>query len=88
MLGLGKCMGQETVYTFKEYDKNSHIVNGVNGEIWNTTGTISTSNVDDLPSDPNSTGANKRGVGFQSDGTLTSSFSVENITKSNIRCFF
>ena len=73
--------GQETVYTFKEYDKNSHIVNGVNGEIWNTTGTISTSNVDDLPSDPNSTGANKRGVGFQSDGTLTSSFSVENITK-------
>lgn len=73
--------GQETVYTFKEYDKNSHIVNGVNGEIWNTTGTISTSNVNDLPSDPNSTESNKRGVGFQSDGTLTSSFSVENITK-------
>lgn len=73
--------GQETVYTFKEYDKNSHIVNGVNGEIWNTTGTISTSDVNDFPSDPNSTGANKRGVGFQSNGTLTSSFSVENITK-------
>lgn len=73
--------GQETVYTFKEYDKNSHIVNGVNGEIWNTTGTISTSDVNDFPSDPNSTGANKRGVAFQSNGTLTSSFSVENITK-------
>lgn len=73
--------GQETIYTFKEYDKNSHIVNGVNGEIWNTTGTISTSDVNDFPSDPNSTGANKRGVAFQSNGTLTSSFSVENITK-------
>lgn len=73
--------GQETVYTFKEYDKNSHIVNGINGEIWNTTGTISTSDVNDFPSDPNSTGANKRGVAFQSNGTLTSSFSVENITK-------
>lgn len=73
--------GQETVYTFKEYDKNSHIVNGVNGEIWNTTGTISTSDVNDFPSDPNSTGPTNRGVAFQSNGTLTSSFSVENITK-------
>lgn len=66
--------GQE--YTFTDYDKN--VVTDVNGKTWNTTGTVNSSQ---LPSNPNSQGANDRGVGFQSDGTLTSSFSVENITK-------
>lgn len=66
--------GQE--YTFTNYAKN--VVTDVNGKTWNTTGTVNSS---ELPSNPNSQGANDRGVGFQSDGTLTSSFSVENITK-------
>lgn len=66
--------GQE--YTFTNYAKN--VVTDVNGKTWNTTGTVNSS---ELPSNPNSQGANDRGVGFQSNGTLTSSFSVENITK-------
>lgn len=66
--------GQE--YTFTNYAQN--VVTDVNGKTWNTTGTVNSS---ELPSNPNSQGANDRGVGFQSDGTLTSSFSVENITK-------
>lgn len=66
--------GQE--YTFTNYAKN--VVTDVNGKTWNTTGTVKSS---EFPSNPNSQEKKGRGVGFQSDGTLTSSFSVENITK-------